>query len=74
MYIIAIYLSFLLLPTLIRTLTRTHTYANTHTHTHTHTPVSMLVSHQAPPQVADRGTLVRYDGYRGNKIPGADQN
>ena len=36
--------------------------------------VEMLVSHQAPRQVADRGTLARYDGYRGNKIPGADQN
>jgi hypothetical protein len=27
-----------------------------------------LVSHGAPPQVADRGTLTRYGGYRGNKI------
>jgi hypothetical protein len=30
-------------------------------------------SHRAPPQVADRGRLARYGGYRGNKIPGADQ-
>ena len=29
-------------------------------------------SHRAPPQVADRGTLARYGGYRGNKIPGVD--
>ncbi|KAG8330559.1 hypothetical protein J6590_060711 [Homalodisca vitripennis] len=28
------------------------------------------VPHRAPPQVADRGTLTRYGGYRGNKIPG----
>ena len=34
----------------------------------------LLVSHEAPPQVADRGTLTRSGGYRGNKIPGADQN
>ena len=34
----------------------------------------LLVPHRAPPQVADRGTLNRYDGYRGNKIPGVDQN
>ena len=27
--------------------------------------------YQAPPQAADRGKLVKYDGYRGNKIPGA---
>jgi len=26
------------------------------------------------PQVADRGTLTRYGGYQGNKIPGVDQN
>ena len=44
------------------------------THTHTHTCVELQVSHQAPPQVANRGELVRYDRYRGNKIPGADQN
>jgi hypothetical protein len=25
----------------------------------------MLVSHRAPPQVVDRGTLTRYGGYRG---------
>jgi len=30
----------------------------------------LLVSHRAPPQVADRGTLTRYVGYRGNKISG----
>jgi len=36
--------------------------------------VELLVSHQVPPQVVDRGTLARYGGYRGNKIPGADQN
>ena len=34
----------------------------------------LLVSHRAPPQVADRGTLTRYGGYQGNKIPGVDQN
>ena len=40
----------------------------------------MLVSYRAPPQVADRGMLgvgavVGIGaGYRGNKIPGADQN
>jgi len=34
----------------------------------------LLVSHRVPPQVADRGMLTRYGGYRGNKIPGADQN
>ena len=34
----------------------------------------LLVSHRAPPQVADRGTLTRYGGYRRNKIPGVDQN
>ena len=51
---------------------------NTHTHTRAraraHTRVELLVSHQTPSQVADRGTLIRNDGYRGNKIPGADQN
>jgi hypothetical protein len=30
----------------------------------------LLVSHRTPPQVADRGTLTRYDGYRGKKYPG----
>ena len=34
----------------------------------------LLVFHRAPPLVADRGMLTRYPGYRGNKIPGADQN
>jgi len=34
----------------------------------------LLVSHWAPPQVADRGTLTRYGGYRGNKITGVGQN
>ena len=48
--------------------------ARAHTHTYTHTRVELLASHQAPPQAADRGKLVRYDGYQGNKIPGADQN
>jgi hypothetical protein len=33
----------------------------------------LLVSHRAPPQVADRGTLTKYFGYRGNKIPGVVQ-
>ena len=47
---------------------------HTHTHTQTHTCVELLASHQAPPQVADMGMLVRYEGYRENKIPGADQN
>jgi len=28
--------------------------------------------HRVPPQVADRGTLYRYRGYWGNKIPRAD--
>jgi len=31
---------------------------------------SITVSHRAPPQVADRVTLTRYGGYRGNKITG----
>ena len=39
-----------------------------------YTREKLLVSHRAPPQVADRGTLTRYGGYRGNKIPGVDQN
>jgi hypothetical protein len=34
----------------------------------------LLVSHRAPHQVADSGTLNRYGGYRGNKIPGVKQN
>jgi hypothetical protein len=34
----------------------------------------MLVSHRAPPQVADRGRLTRYGGYWGNKILRVDQN
>ena len=34
----------------------------------------LLVSHRAPPQVADRGTLTRYGRYRVNKIPGVDHN
>jgi hypothetical protein len=34
----------------------------------------LLVFHRAPPRVADRGKLTRYGEYRGNKIPGADQN
>ena len=34
----------------------------------------LLDSHQAPPQVADRGKPPRYGWYRGNQIPGADQN
>ena len=33
-----------------------------------------LISHRAPPQVADRGMPTRYGRYRGNQIPGADQN
>jgi len=36
--------------------------------------VELLVSHWAPPQVADRGRLTRYGGYWGNKIPTVDQN
>ena len=36
--------------------------------------VELLVSHRVPLRVADRGTIARYGGYRGNKIPGADQN
>jgi hypothetical protein len=31
--------------------------------------VELLVSHRAPPQVADRGRFTRYGGYWGNKIP-----
>jgi len=38
------------------------------------THVGLLAPHQAPPQVADRGMLTRYNGHRGNKIPGVDQN
>jgi len=38
------------------------------------THAELLVSHWVPPQEADRGTLARYGGYRGNKILGADQN
>ena len=34
----------------------------------------LLVSHRAPPKIADRGTLARYGGYGGNKVPGVDQN
>ena len=34
----------------------------------------LLVFHRVPPLVADGGTLTRYSGYWGNKIPGADQN
>ena len=34
------------------------------------TPFKLLVSHRDPPQVADRGTLTRYGGYRGNKYAG----
>ena len=36
--------------------------------------VELLVSHWAPPQVADRGTLPSHGWYRGNEIPGADKN
>jgi len=31
--------------------------------------VDLLVSHQAPPQVADRGRLTRYGGYCGGPKP-----
>ena len=31
-----------------------------------------IILHRVPPQVADRGTLCRYRGYWGNKIPRAD--
>jgi hypothetical protein len=34
----------------------------------------LLVSHWAPPQVANMGTLTRYGGYQGNKIPGSTQS
>jgi len=34
----------------------------------------LLVSHRVPAHVADRGTLTRCGGYRGNKIPRVDQN
>jgi hypothetical protein len=36
-------------------------------------PVELLVSHRVPTGMVDRGTLARYGGYGGNKIPGADQ-
>jgi hypothetical protein len=36
--------------------------------------VELLVSHRAPPQVADRGRLTTYGGYWGNEIPRVDQN
>jgi len=36
-----------------------------------HSRENLLVSHRAPPQVADRGTLTRYRGHRRNKIPGS---
>ena len=52
----------------------THPHIHTHTHTHTYVRIDLLVSHRAPPQLADRGKLVRYEGYRENKISGADQN
>jgi len=35
--------------------------------------VLSVIPHRAPPQVADRGTLSRYRGYWGNKIPRANQ-
>jgi hypothetical protein len=38
------------------------------------TRVELLVSHRVPTVVADKRVLARYGGYRGNKIPGADQN
>jgi len=38
------------------------------------TRVELLVSHQAPPQVADRGRLTRYCGYWGNEMLRVDQN
>ena len=36
--------------------------------------VELLAFHRVPPRVADRGMPARYGGYRGKKIPGADQN
>jgi len=36
------------------------------------TNVELLVSHRAPPHVADRGRLTRYGRYWGNKIPRVD--
>ena len=36
--------------------------------------MELLVSHRAPPRVADRGTPPRYGWYRGNQIPGVDKN
>jgi hypothetical protein len=38
--------------------------------------VNLAVSHRVPAQVADRGLLTTYrvEGYRGNKLLGADQN
>jgi hypothetical protein len=40
----------------------------------TSTREKLLVFHRAPPLVAERGMFTRYGGYRGNKIPGAEQN
>jgi hypothetical protein len=36
--------------------------------------VELPISHRAPPQVVDRGKPTRYGRYRGNQIPGANQN
>jgi len=41
---------------------------------HEEARVELLVSHRAPPQVAERGRLTRYGGYWGNNIPRVDQN
>lgn len=34
----------------------------------------MLVPNRAPPRVVDRGMSPRYEWYRGNEKPGANQN
>ena len=36
--------------------------------------VELLAPHQAPPQVTNRGMLVKYERNRGYKIPEAEQN
>ena len=41
---------------------------------HYYSLVELLVSHRAPPKVADRGRLTRFGGYWGNKITRVDQN
>lgn len=37
-------------------------------------PGGLLILYWAPPQVPNKGIPPRYGWYRGNEIPGADQN